>query len=124
MREHLAGLPAENPVGLVDAFLATVRPVVEESAGGAGCAVAAVTVDTDSGELRTVAATAFDSWTETLADRLTAAGVGKDEAMDLATTLITLLQGAHVLCRAAGNIEPFDRMARAAAELVRSRFER
>lgn len=111
-------------MGLVDAFLATVRPVVEESAGGAGCAVAAVTVDTDSGELRTVAATAFDSWTETLADRLTAAGVGKDEAMDLATTLITLLQGAHVLCRAAGNIEPFDRMARAAAELVRSRFER
>ncbi|MFE3053777.1 TetR/AcrR family transcriptional regulator [Nocardia sp. NPDC059239] len=122
VRERLAALPAPDPVTLVESFLALVRPVVAASADGAGCAVAAVTVDPDSGDLRTVAATAFDSWTTTLAERLTAAGADPATAADLAITLLTLLQGAHVLCRAAGEIEPFDRMARAATDLVRHRF--
>ncbi|MVU83652.1 TetR family transcriptional regulator [Nocardia sp. ET3-3] len=122
VRERLAALPAPGPQVLVEAFLELVRPVVAESARGAGCAVAAVTVDPDSGDLRTVAATAFDSWTTTLAERLTAAGVEPPAATDLATTLLTLLQGAHVLCRAEGTIEPFDRMSRAAIDLVRHRF--
>ncbi|WP_040813634.1 TetR/AcrR family transcriptional regulator [Nocardia concava] len=124
VRAHLAALPAADPVGLVEAFFAMVRPVVEASAGGAGCAVAAVTIDPDGGDLRTVAATAFDSWTTTLAERLTAAGVEPAAAADLATTLLTLLQGAHVLCRAEGTIDPFDRMSRSGIDLVRHRFER
>ncbi|MTL16759.1 TetR family transcriptional regulator [Nocardia seriolae] len=122
VRDLLAALPAPDPLTLVEAFLTLVRPVVAASAEGAGCAVAAVTVDPDSGDLRTVAATAFDSWTTTLAERLTAAGVEPAAAADLATTLLTLLEGAHVLCRAEGTIAPFDRMSRAATDLVWHRF--
>ncbi|WP_369386262.1 TetR/AcrR family transcriptional regulator [Streptomyces sp. CG1] len=120
---HLAELPAESPQHTVEAFLAAVRSVVQESACGGGCAVAAVTVGTDAADdtLRQVAATAFASWVDQLAERLTTSGLPPGDAADLATTLITLLQGAHVLCRAAGTIEPFDQVARTAVELVRSR---
>jgi hypothetical protein len=38
--------------------------------------------------------------------RLTASGMVDHEAHDLATTLITLLEGAHVLCRATSTSTP------------------
>ena len=37
---------------------------------------------------------------------------------DLATTLITLLEGAQVLCRADGTLRPYDRTVRTALALV------
>ncbi|MDT3441427.1 MULTISPECIES: hypothetical protein [unclassified Pseudofrankia] len=43
-----------------------------------------------------------------------------DEAAGLATALIMLLEGAHVLCRAAGTLEPFDEAARSATTLARA----
>jgi AcrR family transcriptional regulator len=122
VRGLIAGLPAGTPSDVVAAFLDLVRPVVEASTAGGGCAVAAVTVDAglESGEydLRQIADAAFTSWTDQLAERLEASGLGTDRARDVATTLITLLEGAHVLCRAARNLEPFERAARAAATLV------
>lgn len=118
VRAYLAALPAESPVAVVQAFLAAVRPVVQASAGGGGCAVAAVTVGADDGELRQVAATAFSAWAGQLAERLAMAGLTPEAAADLAAMLIALLEGAHVMCRAAGTLEPFDRAARAAVALA------
>jgi AcrR family transcriptional regulator len=122
--ERFSRLPAQSPEGVVEAFLALVRPVVQASAQGSGCAVAAVTVDAgvDAGgdELRRIAAGAFDTWTDRLAERLVTAGLDDRQASDVATTLVTLLEGAHVLCRASGNLEPFDRVARTARSLLRS----
>jgi AcrR family transcriptional regulator len=120
VRAHLASLPAGSPLEVVESFLAAVRPVVEASASGGGCAVAAITVD--GGELRPVAAGAFESWVGQLAERLTTAGLAPDEAADLASTLIILLEGAHVLCRASGDLEPFERAVRTAVALIRSRY--
>jgi AcrR family transcriptional regulator len=125
VRAFLGTLPADSPLALVKAFLTAVRPVVAASACGSGCAVAAITVgagaDADDSALLQVAATAFGSWVDQLADRLTTAGLEPTEATDLATTLITLLEGAHVLCRAAGTLEPFDQTARTAISLAQSR---
>jgi TetR/AcrR family transcriptional repressor of lmrAB and yxaGH operons len=126
IRAILAALPASDPVAVVEAFLAAVRPAVAASACGGGCAVAAITVaagsgtDADGAELRAVAAAAFASWIDQLDERLGAAGLAPAEAADLAATLIALLQGAHVLCRAAGQLEPFDRAARTALALTRT----
>ena len=126
VRAHLAALPADSPLAVVQAFIAAIRPVVEASTAGCGCAVAAVTVsaddDGDRDGLRHVAATAFTSWTEALAERLAVAGVEPVEALDLATSLITLLEGTQVLCRAAGTVEPFDRAARTITTLVDRRY--
>src|SRR3954469_19150593 len=82
---RLAGLEGATPAQVVQAFLVLVRPVVEASAGGGGCAVAAVAVgDTalDSGDvdLRQTAATAFSTWTDTLTARLVSAGLRRAEA--------------------------------------------
>ena len=116
----LATLPAGSPVAVVQAFLAAVRPVVQASADGGGCAVAAAAVGADAADdgLREVAATAFSAWTAKLADRLATAGLAPGAAADLAAMLIALLEGAHVMCRAAGTPEPFDRAARACIALA------
>jgi len=117
----LAPAPSDRPGDVVAAFFAAVRPVVQAAAQGAGCAVAAVTVEADDAatpRLRAVAAAAFDAWTDELAAHLAAAGVAPDDARGLATTLVTLLEGAQVLCRAAGSLEPFDRVVRAAGRLT------
>ena len=118
VRAALAELPSGSPQAVVGAFLAAVRPVVLASAAGGGCAVAAVGIGTDEEALREVAAGAFASWVEQLAERLATAGLPPETATDLATTLIVLLEGAHVLCRAAGDIQPFDRAARTAVLLA------
>src|SRR4051812_10552715 len=53
---HLAQLPTTDPRTVVEAFLACIRPVIEESTRGSGCAVAALTVhpQPDDEELRRV----------------------------------------------------------------------
>ncbi|SEM31500.1 TetR/AcrR family transcriptional regulator [Streptacidiphilus jiangxiensis] len=126
VRATLAALPAADPVGFVASFLALIRPVVECSATGSGCAVAAVTIASgepaENASLREVAATAFTAWADTLTERLTVSGLTPDDAAGLATTLLALLEGAQVLCRAAGSAEPFDRMADTALDLARSRY--
>jgi len=124
VRGLLAALPTESPSAVVEAFLKLVRPVVQASADGGGCAVAAVTVDPGlepadaEQDLCDVADTAFSGWSDQLAERLSVAGLEPEQAQDLATTLIILLQGAHVLCRASRDLAPFDRAARTATRLV------
>lgn len=118
VRTALSTLPGTRPVAVVKAFLDDVRPVVADSVGGGGCAVAALTVGTPA-ELNEAAGQAFATWTGALADRLESAGLRRKDAGELATTLIMLLEGAHVLCRAAGNLEPFEQAARQALKLVR-----
>ena len=124
VRAQLASLPTSTPAAVVEAFLAAVRPVVDAATTGSGCAVAAVTMglDPDRDALRQVAAGAFASWVDQLAAQFTAAGVAQHEAGDLAATLITLLEGAQVLCRAAGTVEPFERAARTASALTACRY--
>lgn len=121
VRDRLATLPAESPLVVAEAFLAAVRPVVAASAEGAGCAVAAVTVGPDADGLRELANTAFTSWVDELAGRLRVAGLAAGAATDLATSLVVLLEGAHVLCRAAGSVEPFERVARTVLAGLRDR---
>ncbi|SNQ46979.1 Regulatory protein TetR [Frankia canadensis] len=126
VRASLATLPVDDPRTLVTAFFAAIRPVLAASTTGGGCAIAAITVGAaddsggDSGGegLVRVAARIFASWGEVLAGLLVSAGLSPTEAADLATTLIMLLEGAHVLCRAAGTLEPFDRAARTAIALT------
>jgi AcrR family transcriptional regulator len=126
VRIYLAGLPADSPQAVVQAFLAAVRPAVEASAAGGGCAVAAITVgvaaDADNDGLRQVAADALASWAGQLAELLTSSGLAAGEAADLAAMLIALLQGAHVMCRAAGSLQPFDQAARAVTARAHSRY--
>ena len=93
-------------------FFALVRPVVLESVEGAGCPVAAITTEVDTGvALAAAARTVFEAWTGSLQERLEVAGAGRDEARALSETLIIALEGSHVLCRALATITPFNSVA-------------
>lgn len=53
-----------------------------------------------------------------------AAGLPGAEARELASTLITMLEGAHVLARATGEMVGFDQTAHALTALVEGRYGR
>lgn len=72
----------------------------------------------DHDRLHDAADVAIGSWIGELAERFGAAGLASGEARELASTLVTILEGAHVLARATGAIESFDQTARAVTALV------
>jgi len=130
VRGLLAQLPAESPAAVARGFLTLIRPVVLESANGSGCAVAAAAMASSAGEndglhgaaLHDAAATAISSWISELAGRFEAAGLAAPDARDLAASLITILEGAHVLARATGGIDSFDEAARVFMTLIEHRY--
>jgi TetR/AcrR family transcriptional regulator, lmrAB and yxaGH operons repressor len=104
---------------IVDAFLRAVRPVVRESARGAGCAVAAAATEAQPDTpLQLASREALRRWRAVLASRLTAAGCERRAAAELAALLIASLEGVHVLCRAEGSLKPFDAVAAALRHLT------
>ena len=100
-----------SPNGLTDRFISMWRSVLEGSSFEAGCAVLAVAVTADEPELNARASIIFRGWREHLAKRFTAAGVPKETSVRFAATLIAATEGAVVLSRAEGSIEPFDLVA-------------
>jgi TetR/AcrR family transcriptional repressor of lmrAB and yxaGH operons len=120
VRDHLSTLPAASPLTVVEAFVDAIRPVAQAASRGGGCAVGAVAVGSDAADhpLRQVAASAFASWTDQLAERLREAGMARGAAVDLAHMMVTTLEGTQVLCRAAGNAEPFEHAARSLIALA------
>jgi AcrR family transcriptional regulator len=127
VRALLAQLPAESPAAVVRGFLQLIRPVVQESARGGGCAVAAAAMaksGPDHDGPRLAAAVAMSSWINEIAERFAVAGLADAEAHELASSLITMLEGAHVLARATGGIDCFDQTAHALTALVEGRYGR
>jgi TetR/AcrR family transcriptional regulator, lmrAB and yxaGH operons repressor len=127
VRAALAQLPAESPAAVVRGFLQLVRPVVQESARGGGCAVAAAAMarpGPDHDGPQQAAALAIGSWINEISGRFAVAGLADAEARELASSLITMLEGAHVLARATGGIGCFDQAAHALTMLVEGRYGR
>ncbi|MFF7234460.1 TetR family transcriptional regulator [Streptomyces sioyaensis] len=114
LAENLSAMDATTPAQVLNNFLTLARPVVLESAAGAGCAVAAVTHESIPAyvDLLDTATHIFHSWTAELAKQLKCVGVPAERAEELAVMAITLLEGSHVLCRAERDIRPFDLAAR------------
>jgi AcrR family transcriptional regulator len=127
VRALLARLPAESPAAVVRGFLRLIRPVVQESAGGGGCAVAAAAMaksGPDHDAPQQAADVAMSSWIGEIAGRFAVAGLAAAEARELASTLITMLEGAHVLARATGGMDCFDQTAHSLTALVEGRYGR
>jgi AcrR family transcriptional regulator len=125
VRAALTQVPAESPAAVVRGFLQLIRPVVAESASGGGCAVAAAAMTKagpDHDGPQQAAAVAIGSWISEITGRLAVAGLAAPEARELASTLITMLEGAHVLARATGGIECFDQTADALTALIEGRY--
>ncbi|MEE4544665.1 helix-turn-helix domain-containing protein [Streptomyces sp. V4-01] len=98
----MAAMDAPTPGGL---FAAMVRQWSDEYLAlgyGAGCPVAAATVDCAQSvaSTREAAAAAFTTWSGPVAAALTAMGVPAAQAPALATLMISTLEGAILIARA------------------------
>ena len=103
--EPVRGQPADKAA---EAFIALWRAVLTRSGFEAGCAVLAVTVTSDSRELRERAAQIFRTWRALLAGMLSEGGVPVERAEGLAAMLISACEGAVALARAEGSLAPFE----------------
>jgi AcrR family transcriptional regulator len=110
----LAGLSRPTPSKL---FAAMVRQWIEEyrSEGfGAGCPLAAATVDcaetTES--TRAHVAEALATWRRPVAQALTGMGVPARKAGSLATVMISALEGSIILARAEQSVGPLTTVSR------------
>jgi TetR/AcrR family transcriptional repressor of lmrAB and yxaGH operons len=110
---------ARTSSDVLERFIGMWRQVVVASGGSAGCVVAGVAIDTstdaDAG-LFDVVRGAFRSWVSLLAAQLQAVGLPHERAVSIATMAVAAMEGALILCRAEGNVEPLDAVA---AELMR-----
>lgn len=114
--DELQTLYGQAADAVVRGAIAQWRGRLARSDCDAGCPVAAVTLAADSGRLQADCRRAFDTWIATLASALQAGGVpDMQQAIRQATLLVATMEGATVLARALGAIEPFDR---AVSELV------
>ena len=77
----------------------------------AGCALLAVTVAASDRVLLSQARDVFQLWRARLAEQLMQGGLSPDQAKAFAAMLITSVEGAVALCRAAQSPEVFDMTA-------------
>ena len=106
--DRKAGAPATEVAAW---FVHIWREVLIRSDFDAGCAVLAVTVETDSPELRDHAARIFRTWRQRLAELLAEGGLEAHDAQSAAAHLIAGCEGAVALARAEQSLEPFDLVA-------------
>ncbi len=100
-----------SPEVVTEFFVDLWRTLLVRSGFGAGCAVVAVTVATDSRELIDRAAAVFRAWRGRLAALLEEGGLTGVDAERFAALLIASSEGAVVMCRAERSIEPFELVA-------------
>jgi AcrR family transcriptional regulator len=95
--------------------------VLEATDYADACPVATVALEVASSneELRIATSDVFDSWIDSATSRLVGAGATADDARVLAHSLIALLEGAFLLCRAQRCTDPMHDAAPVAADLVR-----
>jgi len=113
-----------GPMPALSSLLGFWREVIRTSDFGAGCPIAAATIDSESYTgARTAAAAAFHEWEQLLAESLQAEGLSRKRAQSLATTIIASLEGAVILCRAQRSETPLDRVGSELRALLRAALE-
>lgn len=86
-----------------------------------GCPVAATALESvaRSPVLRAAAAEAFQSWHSVISQRLVAAGLTEPAASELATSALSLLEGAELLARVQASASPLEHAANSLRLLAR-----
>jgi TetR/AcrR family transcriptional repressor of lmrAB and yxaGH operons len=110
---------------VLERFIGMWRQVVVSSGGATGCVVAGVAVDThrdmksaDDEGLITVVRDTFRSWIALLTSQLEAVGIAGDRAGEIALTTVAGMEGALILCRAEGDVQPLETVAAQLMQLL------
>jgi AcrR family transcriptional regulator len=105
-----------SAAAVLERFIGMWRQVVVSSGGASGCVVAGVAVDTNtnSGDdegLITVVRDTFRSWVDLLASQLEAVGITGGQSRAIAQATLAGMEGALILCRAEGDVQPLETVA-------------
>lgn len=104
-----------GPLEGIQVFIGRWREIILHSEFRAGCTVLAASIEEPANDESTLAADTaaevYDGWEALLAESFRAHGVSKARAAALAVTVISVTEGAVVLCRAKRNITPLDQVA-------------
>ncbi|MBW5423306.1 TetR family transcriptional regulator [Streptomyces sp. BG9H] len=123
LREGLEGLDGDRdggPGAAIERCAGELAVALRESGWVDGCPVTAAaleTLGTDS-EIQRVCAEALRGWERIVEERLTAAGLAPGDARELATTVISTLEGAEVTAQVSRSEEPLRAAGRQLARLV------
>ncbi|ATL29175.1 TetR/AcrR family transcriptional regulator [Streptomyces formicae] len=120
LREGLAG--DGDPGAAIERCAGELAVALRESGWTDGCPVTAAaleTLGTDS-EIQRVCAEALRGWERIVEERLIGSGFGAGDAREVATTVISALEGAEVTAQVARSEEPLRAAGRQMARLVRS----
>jgi AcrR family transcriptional regulator len=111
----------DDPAEAIERIFVGEAKILEKSDYRNGCPIASVTLDVASTNenLRAACASAFRGWLETIALGLSSAGAPADGAIALAGFVLSCLEGAIVLSRAAKSTAPLLQ----SAKLVRRTLE-
>ncbi|WP_369216117.1 TetR/AcrR family transcriptional regulator [Streptomyces flavofungini] len=118
LREGLAG--EGGPAAAVEHCAAELAVALRESGWTDGCPVTAAaleTLGTDS-EIQRVCARALRDWERVVEERLLGAGFGADDAREVATVVISTLEGAEVTAQVTRSEEPLRAAGRQLGRLV------
>jgi TetR/AcrR family transcriptional repressor of lmrAB and yxaGH operons len=93
---------------------------LRESGFTEGLPVTMITLDSvpGSGALTAACRSAYDTWLATVADGLAGFGIPARDAAGLAKLMLSLLEGAVVLCRVYSSTDPLDDVLRHALVLI------
>ena len=108
-----AAYDGPTAAGVISRFIEVWRTLVVRTNGAAGCAIAGVTLDSDASDalVSEVARASFRSWIALLTKQLKARGVPAKRAGSIAIATVAGMEGALILCRAEGGVEPLDAVA-------------
>jgi len=116
----LAALPEPTPGGLFAEMVRQWTDEYERVGFGGGCPVAAATVDCaeSTTSTREAAAAAFAAWTGPVARALADMGVPEERTTDLATLMISTLEGALLIARAEQDVRALTTASRELTPLL------
>jgi AcrR family transcriptional regulator len=116
---------APDAVTAVETGFAAAGETLVATGYADACPIATVALEVASTDetLREATAEVFASWVDAGAERFERWGFGAPDARRLAIVLITSLEGAFVLCRAARSTEAMDAAASAVTAAIRAARE-
>lgn len=115
-------MQAPDVLTAVGDFFAGAAETLRETDYADACPIATVALEvaSTSEPLRAATAAVFDSWIAGATEYFTAAHIPRDTARELALTMLSLLEGAFIFCRAMRTTEPLQVAGASAVAAVRT----
>jgi AcrR family transcriptional regulator len=114
-------IAAPDVLSAVGDFFAGAAQTLEETDYADACPIATVALEVASTNepLREATADVFDSWIDGATEYFAAAGISRTKARELSLSMLCLLEGAFIFCRAMRSTEPLQVAGASAVAAVR-----